>query len=105
MNEVAWCYLEGFGTKKDKVSHTLLRLRCRHFLRAIASPIRYCPASMLASWTTVACSLARFRGALRRACLCWLSRWIRQLGINGQHANRIAQHHSHPAISPSELGI
>lgn len=21
MNEVAWCYLEGFGTKKDKVSH------------------------------------------------------------------------------------
>ncbi|KAK0668119.1 hypothetical protein QBC41DRAFT_127431 [Cercophora samala] len=20
MNEVAWCYLEGFGTKKDKVS-------------------------------------------------------------------------------------
>lgn len=23
MNEVAWCYLEGFGTKKDKVSHIL----------------------------------------------------------------------------------
>lgn len=22
MNEVAWCYLEGFGTKKDKVSIT-----------------------------------------------------------------------------------
>jgi len=23
MNEVAWCYLEGFGTKKDKVSFRL----------------------------------------------------------------------------------
>jgi hypothetical protein len=21
MNEVAWCYLEGYGTKKDKVSN------------------------------------------------------------------------------------
>lgn len=24
MNEVAWCYLEGFGTKKDKVSRSVL---------------------------------------------------------------------------------
>ena len=23
MNEVGWCYLEGFGTKKDKVSSKL----------------------------------------------------------------------------------
>ena len=23
MNEVAWCYLEGFGTKKDKVSRAI----------------------------------------------------------------------------------
>jgi hypothetical protein len=47
MNEVARCYLEGFGTKKDKVSHTLLHSRCRHFLRAIASPIRGRPARTL----------------------------------------------------------
>ncbi len=26
MNEVAWCYLEGFGTKKDKVSRPPSRL-------------------------------------------------------------------------------
>lgn len=27
MNETAWCYLEGFGCKKDKVSMIFLYLR------------------------------------------------------------------------------
>ncbi len=38
MNEVAWCYLEGFGTKKDKVS----RLPSRLALPCLAS----CPSPL-----------------------------------------------------------
>lgn len=32
MNEVGWCYLEGFGCKKDKVSnHSLVHGMIHHF--------------------------------------------------------------------------
>jgi hypothetical protein len=45
MNEVAWCYLEGFGTKKDKVSSvsfmTARTPQHEHF--------RLCPTKRLAS--------------------------------------------------------
>lgn len=34
MNEVAWCYLEGFGCKKDKVSIFRLSL-FSHLLRSV----------------------------------------------------------------------
>jgi hypothetical protein len=30
MNDVAWCYLEGFGCKKDKASFSLLILSYPH---------------------------------------------------------------------------
>jgi hypothetical protein len=46
MNEVAWCYLEGFGTKKDKVSVYHHQPSLHNITRAIVgSPtVRVLPA-------------------------------------------------------------
>lgn len=47
MNEIAWCYLEGFGTKKDKVSLSQLSSQCHHqpSLHTITSTIMGRPGS------------------------------------------------------------
>lgn len=37
MNEVAWCYLEGFGTKKDKVSRVLSLIAIAHHIASACS--------------------------------------------------------------------
>jgi DNA-binding helix-hairpin-helix protein with protein kinase domain len=40
MNEVAWCYFEGFGTKKDKVSLCVSVLPQPHPATPIRRPTR-----------------------------------------------------------------
>ena len=55
MNEIAWCYLEGFGCKKDKVSGILQACLGVYFdqpfgaLRAAPAPGKYTSLMAVAS--------------------------------------------------------
>ena len=96
MNEVAWCYLEGFGTKKDKVSPF-----SHPSPGGARRPLPPCTPSRAPSNAAgelsgnevlpagqVACSVDSplGNGGHNATCLShhgWLAfRWIRELGIN-----------------------
>lgn len=63
-------------------SHSGLRLRCRHFLRAIACPIRGRPANTLCQLDNSGVLARLLCKSLSDGLLGLAPRWIRQLGIN-----------------------
>lgn len=67
MNEVAWCYLEGFGCKKDKVSHPYLSTACTrtHETYGLGWPssdmfgkVRFAAGKALSGWFLVGAQLS-----------------------------------------------
>lgn len=50
MNEVAWCYLEGFGTKKDKVSKSFIFQLFDTTRRIPPERLQECPVVSPVSW-------------------------------------------------------